>query len=155
MEKKVATDPQIEPSTGLIINCDADPSCPHGLKIESHKQDGKFLWDPETIDLYLTQPQRDGSIKAGNGIYRELEGKPNLNANVLDFLLSNPNLIPESWQGKGIYFWGTMYRTNDTGYSLCVRSLLWAGDRWYGHYGLLEGGWSANEFAALHLHISP
>jgi len=151
MEKKVAPPaPQIEPSTG-IINCDADPFCPYGLEIESHEKDGQFLWDPEAIDLYLTESQKDGSIKAGNGVRRELEGKPNLNANVLDYLLTNPNLIPESWQGKGIYFWGTMYRTHG---SLCVRSLLWVGSCWHGHYGLLEGGWSASEFAALHRHVS-
>ena len=35
-----------------------------------------------------------------------------LNANVLDYLLEHPELIPKKWKKYRIVFWGTIYRFN-------------------------------------------
>jgi hypothetical protein len=60
---------------------------------------------------------------------------PVMNANVLDYLLANPDLIPEEWKKdeKGntryIFFWGTVYRRSNG--NLCVRCLYWDDSGWY------------------------
>ena len=82
-----------------IIDCDATPFVPDGLKVEEHTPGGRFEWNPDEIKLYLSDKQRSGSID-GNKLHKELAGKPVLNANVLDYLLAHPNLIPDEWKGK-------------------------------------------------------
>ncbi|MDP2703628.1 MAG: hypothetical protein Q8P01_00105 [bacterium] len=79
-----------------VINCDADPFVPDGWKVEEHQKGGLFKWDPAQVLLYLSELQRKGgAIKKGNELWKELAGKPVLNANVLDYLLAHPHLIPE------------------------------------------------------------
>ena len=74
--------------------------------------------------------QKGGEHIEFNKLHEELVEKPLLNANVLDYLLFNPVLIPEEWkrddQGNTlcICFWGTIYR-HDSGRFLCVRFLYW------------------------------
>ncbi|MFZ4648250.1 MAG: hypothetical protein ACOYMB_01290 [Patescibacteria group bacterium] len=103
-----------------IIDCDAAPSEPEGLTLVSHKKGGLFKYN-SNIQLYLSSRQRKGGLSTGNEIRGELENSPVLNANVLDYLYHYPELIPESWDGLTIFFWGTIYR-NEFG-SLCVRYL--------------------------------
>jgi len=38
-----------------------------------------------------------------------------MNANVLDYLLAHPELIPEDWKNKYVFFWGTIYRYSSGG----------------------------------------
>jgi hypothetical protein len=52
-----------------------------------------------------------------------------LNANILDYLLENQELIPESWKNIIVFFLGTQYY--DPLGNICVRYLCWFG----------EGGW--------------
>ena len=95
-----------------IINCDAAPFVPEGWKVESHKNLGQLEWDPTKIRLWLSNGQQDGSVE-GNNLHKELASEPVLNANVLDYLLAHPKLIPEEWKGKAVFFWGTIYRRSD------------------------------------------
>ncbi|MDO8633009.1 MAG: hypothetical protein Q7K38_00455, partial [Candidatus Wildermuthbacteria bacterium] len=78
---------------------------------------------------------------------KELAGKPVMNANVLDYLLKNPHLIPDEWKGKYLFFWGTVYR-GSVG-CLYVRYLCWRGVRWGWDCRWLGSGWDGRYPAAL------
>ncbi|MGE5541321.1 MAG: hypothetical protein ACM3TU_03520 [Bacillota bacterium] len=126
------------------IDCDADPFNPwekDGWTVEEHQKGGTFKWDASQVELYLASGQKNGKYIEGNKLRKELSDKsvPVLNANVLDYLLANPHLIPEEWKRDGqgrrraVFFWGTIYRRCDG--ILCVRCLFPKGvDGWKGFY---------------------
>lgn len=132
-----------------IINCDADPFVPEGWRVEEHQRGGQFRWDKEKQKdaLHLDEGHQNGKIINGNKLRKKLAGKPVLNANVLDFLLAHPHLIPEEWKGRAVFFWGTIYRRADG--NLCVRFLCWYGDRWDWNVFWLGFDWNDNFPAAL------
>ena len=109
------------------MDLDADPFLPNGWKVESHTKGGKIPFNPNMVDLYLSDEQKKGSIQ-GNNLRKKVEAKNPYNANMLDFYLAHPELIPESWKGRTIFFWGTIYR--DAAGALYVRYLYWNGGRW-------------------------
>lgn len=133
--------------TKHLINTDADPFTPDGWKVEEHRKKGQFTWDPTKVSLYLSSRQKGGKVIGGHDLRKELSGKAVLNANVLDYLLAHPELIPESWKGKRVYFWGTIYRRAD-GF-LSVRCLYWYDGRWRWRYDWLFYGWNGIMPAAL------
>lgn len=130
-----------------VINCDAAPFIPDGFTVEEHKKGGQWKFDPKAVAFYLSKQQKGDKYIEGNKFRKELEGKPVLNANVLDYLLKYPHLLPEEWKKderyntRYIFFWGTLYR-NRVG-SLCVRYLYWDGGRWYSLYYWLVSNWLA------------
>jgi len=130
-----------------IINCDADPFIPEDWKVEEHVKDGQLLWNPADVDLYLDGGQKNGQRIIGTKLRNRLARKRVYNANVLDYLLANLELIPEEWKGKWIFFWGTIYR-NSFG-CLCVRCLGWGGVRWHWYYRWLDNGFCGSGPAAL------
>ncbi|GEM_PF-659694 len=136
-----------------IIDLDSDPFIPNGLKLESHQKHGQFKWDPKKIKLYLSDNQRNDKTIRGHNLRKELEKQKVLNANLLDFLLKNPRLIPKNWKvgenGKTryIFFWGTIYR--DSSDSLYVRCLLWNVGEWRWSYDLLVLVWGADDPSAV------
>lgn len=143
-----------------VINCDADPFTPSGWTVESHTKGGQFVFDPAKIKLYLSPNQQDSEqdseVIEGNKLRKELANELVLNANVLDYLLKNPQLIPEDWKKdeKGntrfIFFWGTIYRGSSGGLcGLCVRCLCFSGGRWHWDYDWLGSDWSGHSPAAL------
>lgn len=136
-----------------LIDCDVNPFIPNGWAVEEHKKGGMFKFNPEKISLYLSEKQKKGSI-GGHDLRKELADKPVMNANVLDYLLARPELIPEEWKGKYIFFWGTIYRDSD-GY-LFVFYLYWFGSKWGCHYYWLVNDFNSDNPAALAtLLISP
>lgn len=134
-----------------VIDCDAQPFVPDGWSVEEHQKGGAFKWDKETQKdaLYLSKGQAGSKYIEGNKLRKELTEKstPVLNANVLDYLLANPHLIPEEWKGKYVFFWGTVYRHRDGG--LCVRYLSWGDGRWGWSYDWLDYVWLGSHPAAL------
>jgi hypothetical protein len=137
-----------------IIDCDAAPFVPSGWKgVEQHQTGGSFAWDPKAVEFYRSKFQQHGKHIRGEKLRDELRDKPVLNANVLDYLLAHPHLIPEEWkhdeQGRTryIFFWGTIYRGSAG--SACVRYLSWDGGRWLWYYFWLGIGWSDYDPAAL------
>ncbi|MDE1925504.1 MAG: hypothetical protein KGH79_05040 [Patescibacteria group bacterium] len=130
-----------------VINCDADPFVPNGWKVEEHKKGGQLKWDASQVALYLSKGQQGGKVIEGNKLRKELADKPAYNANVLDYLLANPDLIPEEWKGKCVFFWGTVYRRSVG--SLYVRYLYWNGDGWYWSDNWLDSDWDGNDPAAV------
>lgn len=130
-----------------IIDCDAKPSIPDGWKVEEHRKGGKLEWNPEKIQLYLSDGQKGSSYIEGNKLRKELKSKKVLNACVLDWLLAHPEFIPEEWKGKYIYFWGTIYR-GSVG-DLSVRCLYWFVGRWHWDFSWLGRGWSSSSPAVV------
>ena len=137
-------------SAEYVIDCDADPFIPDGWTVEEHRKGGQFNWDKEAQKdaLYLDKGQENGKgIKEGNTLRKVLAGKLVLNANVLDYLLEKPYLIPEEWKNKTVFFWGTIYC--DRYDNLCIRHLSWDGGRWDWDVFQLDCGWYDNNPAAV------
>jgi hypothetical protein len=139
--------------TERVIDLDAGPFVPDGWKLEEHQKGGQFEWNPANVKLHLSPNQQGGNGIEGNKLREELKGKSSYNANLLDYLLKNPDLIPEQWKGKYVYFWGTVY--SDSGNKACVRCLCWHRSRpvnwptWRWHYGWLDSDFVGNEPAAV------
>ncbi len=110
-----------------LIDLDADPFVPNDWKVEEHQKGCQFEWDAAKVSLYLSKKQQRG-VTEGNKLREELKGQPVYNANLLDYLLKNPHLIPEEWKSRHVFFWGTVYRGRDG--SLYVRYLCWSSDWW-------------------------
>lgn len=135
-----------------VIDCDALPFVPEGggLAEAEHQVPGRvtgsFTWDPNKIALHLDPDQRDSSI-VGTELIKRLAGKPVLPAQVLDYLLAYPELLPEEWRGKCVFFWGTVYRGPGSG--LFVRYLCWCGGHWHWHDDWLGHRWRSGGPAAV------
>jgi len=129
-----------------VINCDANPFIPDGWKVEEHQKGGQFKWDAKQVELWLSDGQKKGRVE-GNKLRKEMAKKTPFNANVLDYLLAHPELIPDEWKGKYVFFWGTIYR--DSSGDLYVRCLCWRGSRWDWSGGWVGGGWRGRGPAAL------
>lgn len=130
-----------------VIDCDASPYVPDGWKVEEHQKGGQFKFDAAQVQLFLAEGQQNGKVLEGNKLRKDLADKLVLNANVLDYLLANPHLIPEEWKGKYVFFWGTVYRSSDG--NLCVRYLGWFGGRWRWGGGWLGLDWRGHGPAAV------
>lgn len=128
-----------------LIDCDALPFIPDGVMVEKHIPGGLWKWNSK-IPFYLSKKQKNGTIN-GHDLRKELDGKPVLNANVLDYLLAHPELIPEEWKNKYIFFWGTIYRSSGGGFY--VRCLSWSGSRWGCSDGWLGRGFGSGSPVAL------
>lgn len=137
----VMVEPEKPPApTQPIIDCDSAPYIPDGWKVKEGDQlpgrvRGQVVWDPAKINLYLSENQQNGKYIEGDKLQKELAKEPVLPANILDYLLKNPHLIPEEWKKDAngntryIFFWGTVYR--DSGGNLYVRCLYFSDGRWY------------------------
>jgi hypothetical protein len=111
-----------------LIDCDANPYIPCGCDVKEHKKGGLIKFNLKNISLYLSRRQKKGGV-SGDSLRTELANKNALNANVLDYLLAHQELIPKSWKGKSIFFWGTIYYFYSSKFSRhlpCVRCLFWS-----------------------------
>lgn len=135
------------------IDLGVDPFIPDGWTVEEHRNGGIFEWDASKVELYLDDAQKNGGRIVGAELRKRLASKSVLNANLLDFLLAHPHLIPDSWKRDGqgntrfICFWGTIYR--GSGGSLSVRYLYWNGGRWDWGAGWLLLDWDDSDPAAV------
>lgn len=112
----------------VVIDCDAPPSVPDGWGVDAHIPGGHLEFRPENVGFYVSERQRSRTIEGYsllNELVDELGVRRILNANVLDHLLRNPQLIPEAWKeaARHICFWGTIYRWG----APCIRYLYWNG----------------------------
>ena len=122
-----------------LINLDAPPFCPEGFEVVEHNKGGVLRWNSSKVGFYLSPRQQEGKWLKGTELREELKDQPTLNANLLDYLLVHPNLIPEEWKGKYIFFWGTTYR-GPYGF-LFVRYLEWNGGQWFWDFYWLGSAW--------------
>lgn len=129
----------IKPLVDQIIDFDSTPHTQSGWELRASDQiksrlTGKWRFNPEAIEKYLSKEQKKGGIIIGNNLKDELDGVPVVGAQLLDFCLANPHLIPKEWKRKAACFWGTIYRTSSG--RPCVQSLVWDqyGRRWGSSY---------------------
>ena len=139
-----------EPKPFHLIDCDATPFIPDGLFIEAKDQlanrvRGQFAFDLKKIRLHLSPNQRHDKCIEGNKLRMELAHELVLDANVLDYLLANPNLIPSEWKDKAVFFWGTIYRGMSD--FLFVRYLHFSGDGWGSDYRCLGIDWDGGRYS--------
>ena len=137
-----------------VIEFDAVPFCPAGLTIAPDSDQiktrvrGKRNLSEISIRLHLYDGQTNGKWLNGYYLKVKLDGQEVFGAQLLDFYLEHPDLIPEDWKKKGwIFFWGTIYR--DYRGNLCVRFLFWNGTRWDSRYDWLACGWLDDSPAAV------
>jgi len=131
-----------------IIDCDADPVFLEKWSIEEHKKNGQIEWDASKVVLYLSEVQKEGDgLITGNDLHAKLAQQSVFNACILDYLLAHPELIPEEWKDKCVFFWGTIYR--DARGSLCVRCLCWSDDEWRWYSRGLEFDFKSSDPAAV------
>ncbi len=139
-----------------VIDCDANPFNPwanDGFTIEEHQKGGQWKFDPKQVEFFLSSGQKGGKVIEGNKLRKELAKKPVFNANVLDYLLAHPKLIPDEWKTDGngntryTFFWGTIYRGR--GGSLYVRCLYWDDGRWDWGNDWLARDWYGSDPAAV------
>ncbi len=120
----------------INIDCDKDPFLPNDLKVEEHKKMGNLKLDLSKVEFFLSENQKGSRAVEGNKLRKELEDLPVLNANVLDYLLEHPHLIPGEWKkderglARYIFFWGTIYYRSSGDNGLFVRFLCWSGGVW-------------------------
>lgn len=121
---------QTEVSARTLISCNVDPPTPaSSLAILEHDRHADVEWNPNKLAFY--QPPEHGQgknltlkqVQQGLCILNLLQI---LNANVLDFLLKNPDLLPPKLmigphgQRRDLYFFGTRYRYRG---AACIRYL--------------------------------
>ncbi len=109
---------------------------------------GKKKLSDLKLNLYLDDFQAGGGFLEGYDLKTKLEGQKVLGAQLLDFYLEHPDLIPKDWNKKlRISFWGTIYRGADS--HLYVRCLCWNGMGWDSEYDRLNCAWFPDSPAAV------
>ncbi len=141
--EKFLRDELIVSSLIPTVDLDIDPYCPETFAVVEHKKNGQLIWDKEKVKLYTYERPKNAYWLTINGnlIRYKLESQPVMNANVLDFLLRHPELIPKEWKDLGVYFWGTIYSKKGTDRKdyLCVRYLEWYCRQWrWGYHPLVS-----------------
>ncbi|MFA5359025.1 MAG: hypothetical protein WC310_04390 [Patescibacteria group bacterium] len=120
-----------------IVDLDIDPFVPDYWEVVEHIKGGQFTFDPTKVVLYLDEVQKEAGVIVGNQLREKIKDRSAYNANLLDFYLKNPHLIPKEWKGKTVFFWGTIYRDSDG--DLCVRFLKWRGYKWHWSFAWVGG----------------
>lgn len=124
-----------------LIDTDASPKIPSWATLVEHKTSGQIEWQPEDFNLYLSEKQKTGWI-TGNNLRKELANEPTMNINVAQYLVDHPELYPEEWKGKYVYFWGTIVR--DSGGDLGVPCLVESGGGVVLGWHWLDNYWGAH-----------
>lgn len=133
-----------------LIDFNANPFTPDGLSVVEHtRRNYLWKWNPQKIKLHLSEGQGDESCIFGYNLKTELEVENLLNANVLDWLLAHPELIPEEYQKYSILFWGTIYK--DFSGRPCVRFLAWNTEtkKWFSSWELISSNFYNTSPAAV------
>jgi len=100
-----------------IINCNVDPEVPDGWDVVDHiRGSDQFEWDRNRIGLHITRRKRVGGLYHGQPFGDEVQQDLRHrclrvpNANIVDYLIAHPELVPEEWGADRVMFWGTVYR---------------------------------------------
>lgn len=136
----------------FTIDFDAKTFIPVGWEVREEDQlpnrvRGQVDWDPSKVKLYFAPTQQGGNPIQGHKLREELKDQPVYGAQMLDFLLANPQLIPEELKGEFWFFWDTIYRRSDG--NLYVRCLDWHQGQWDWSYSGLGQIWDIQNPAAI------
>jgi hypothetical protein len=130
----------------------ADAQCSEGDIIVEHIGEGIWKFNPDEIGLHLADGQKNGKFMTGIELREALKNEPTMNANVCNYLYAHQELIPESWGGKRVYFWGTIIRhdNSDGLYDLYVPVLEQDDGEWVVAYGMINvDEWHDDDPAAV------
>lgn len=98
---------------GHIIKTDQRPTngffCK--LKMKTHIKIPPIVWEDNKCKLLQTAIQKEGRPVYWSDAAKEFEGKIFANAVVAQYLEMHPWLIPSDWEGKYVFFPGTIYTT--------------------------------------------
>lgn len=119
-----------------------------------HQNGGRFSYSPGLVGLYQASQQQTDDMATGEVVLEKLRSHfmfP-LDANVLMYLDEHEELIPETWKGKTVFFFGTVYQMRDG--SRVVPYLhwhTWGVDRgnWQIGYRALTDKWGMFSHAAI------
>lgn len=140
-----------------IVDYDRFPDVPIGnwrerkWAVESHNLFGKFEWKPEYTWLYHDSPENGIQHQTCGDILESDFETSFPNASLMDHLLEHgPSRIPDDWQGKNVFFFGTIYRDRSDD-CLYVRYLAWEQSRNCHCSGRrkLDEKWTKNDHALM------
>lgn len=131
----------------ILVNLDIAPKKPFDeLEVEKHigggwvklekRADGLYMNDRKIV-LHYSVPDYGWKLTKGSEMLHMLRGYPVLNANVLDALIEHSHLIPDEWEEKIVFFWGSLFR----GFSLWVRYLSRNNNGWCSYECRLDRGY--------------
>ena len=136
-----------------IIDCNSFPlQVPEGWEIQSHNIESPLAWNANKVTFYFVADQKNTSGIVGNKlcihIRSSLSNLHVLNANVLEYLLERPVLIPEEWKKVCVFFWGTIYLDEHKRHAV---RFLYQGVRnnWKDGYRLLDDEWFDHQPAVI------
>jgi hypothetical protein len=132
----------------MKIKLPKNPEPIEGFKIVSHNVLKSF--NPEEMTLWQAEEQKTGFI-VGVNLLKKLP-KNTLNACALQYLLKHQDLIPEEWNYKLIYFWGTIYKRLGNQHVLCL--CRDAGGSWDWDCSWLDDDWGVRGFATVSQQVS-
>jgi hypothetical protein len=102
--------PPPPPETFYVIDCEPDPFVPRWCtRVEEHNHVEPFKFSLINLPLSVYSAPFDKPI-TGDALRRKFAPLRLPNANILDYLLAHPTLIPDDWSDKKVFFWGTIYR---------------------------------------------
>ncbi len=151
-----------------MIDLDTHPSFTNfpadleNVRIVEHKKGGEvniekrgdgLYVDGYKVSLFQSEHQigkRSSKVFTGNGLLKELDGKPVLNACLLDFLKKNKDFIPDEMKRdekgiiRNVWFLGTIYEDGQ-GLPL-IRGFRGGGEFGY-YYTHLQNNFNDSDFA--------
>ncbi len=152
-----------------IVDCDVNPVTHKTCLVDVHQEMGcveverrqkegedNLYVNGERVVLHRSEKQQKG-IVAGNELREELEGMKVLNANILDHLIKNPELYPESWKKDDegndlcIPYWGTVYLDFDT--KPFVRCSYWQDGKVHSRFKWLTSAFGSTDPAPTLIHF--
>ncbi len=137
----------------IDTNRDIQSLLPKWVKeVVENKAYGKVEWNKKSVELYLSEKQKNGYI-SGTDLLEEMKDKNPVNLAFLQFFVDNPKLYPKEWRKKYIYGWGTIVRHD--GGLLRVPYLIEYGDEVVLYWGWLDVDWSSGNPALRFASISP
>jgi len=138
--------------SGHWINCDAKPHVRQDLKYRKDDQvpgriRGKILWEKSKAGLWLSRGQGYGKMIRGATLLDEIKTLevPVYPVQVFDFLLKNPEQIPNAWKSNDTYFWTPFY----DGTSIVIPFLCWKRESWISGYKWIGFDWYPRDPAAV------
>lgn len=126
---------------------------PKGGWVEVELRRGSLYVGGKACILHLEDGQKDGKSMQGYDLSRALSSQATLHPNILDALLANSHLLPDSLKQDEngstcfIFFWGVEF--SSSGGTRYVRYLVWVGDAWQSGFCWLDGRFDGQNPALL------
>lgn len=102
----------------LTLRKGQNQATPRGVVIAHQRLDQPIVWKKKRFEQALVHPRLRSKEprtveKAADKCISDSKGHLPLTANIVDFLLGYPELVPETWEGKFVIFSGTRFKGTD------------------------------------------